>query len=123
MTNHPRRLLPLLGILLLSACGTYSDPAAAAGEDTQAAAIQATAFAWSGFVGKTIYYGNCSQYCAAINKVCSPVCTTSRGYPNWAAEAWVAGTQCTSTGLGQQTCTFMWDDVVGGPARWKCCCG
>ncbi|HEX4959781.1 MAG TPA: hypothetical protein VF173_03010 [Thermoanaerobaculia bacterium] len=79
---------------------------------------------WSYFVGKTVFYGNCTEFCASVNKTCVNTCTTSRGYPNWGAEAWVAGQQliCGSVGAGQQYCDFTWDDVVGGPNRWKCCC-
>ena len=79
---------------------------------------------WSEFVGKTNHYGSCDQYCAEINKVCANTCTTSRGFPNWGVEAWVAGQElvCGSVGAGQQFCPFQWDDVVGAANRWKCCC-
>ena len=79
---------------------------------------------WSEFVGKTNHYGSCAQYCAEINKTCVNTCTTSRGFPNWGVEAWVAGQElvCGSVGAGQQFCPFTWDDVVGAANRWKCCC-
>lgn len=55
--------------------------------------------------------------------VCT-TCTTSRGYPNWSAEAWKAGQSCQGPGAGQTHCDFVADaDSAGrhGP-RWKCCC-
>src|SRR5262249_20779429 len=61
---------------------------------------------WSGFLGKTLHYGSCGEYCAEINKSCANTCTTSRGYPNWGAEAWTASAAltCGSVGAGQQYC-------------------
>jgi hypothetical protein len=78
---------------------------------------------WSICTNATACFRNCTEYCAAHGKTCEPVCTTSRGYPNWGAEAWVKDVQaCAGEGAGQAECDFRWDDVVGDAPRWRCCC-
>lgn len=66
----------------------------------------------------------CDQICANRGMVCSSKCTTSRGYENWGAEAWGAGTNCEGQGAGQTGCDFVGDGVSPGVSgvRWKCCC-
>jgi hypothetical protein len=78
--------------------------------------------AWSACLGRTPTYGSCEEYCAQAGVKCSATCTTSRGYPNWAAEAFTRSSGCAGFGGGQQTCAFSWDDDVGSIPRWKCCC-
>ena len=109
--------------LLLLACGGQTDKTMDSGVDAPADALkEAGPPAWSPCLGKTATYGSCNEYCKSIGQTCTPTCTTSRGYPNWAAEAWVAGQMCSGSGSGQQTCDFAWDDNVGNPVRWHCCC-
>ena len=106
---------------VLVGCGgnvTNGDAGAEASTDAPAAAAS-----WStSCLGRTNTYGSCDEYCASTGKTCSATCTTSRGYPNLAAEAWFAGQACSGNGSGQQTCAFPWDDDAGGPVRWRCCC-
>jgi hypothetical protein len=77
---------------------------------------------WSACVNITPCYGSCAELCAYIGRSCAATCTTSRGYPGWAAEAWWAGQACGGEGAGQQTCAFRWDGTLGDPPRWRCCC-
>jgi hypothetical protein len=114
------RLVCACAWVLAVGCGGNVDKFGDAGD----AAIDAPSGmpAWTTCLGKTATYGSCNEYCASVGKACTPTCTTSRGYPNWAAEAWHAGESCSVPGSGQQTCDFAWDDNVGNPPRWKCCC-
>jgi hypothetical protein len=104
-----------LACVLVLGCGqiTPSGDAGDAGADAPPSMPT-----WTTCLGKTAGYGSCKEYCASVGKTCTPTCTTSRGYPSWAAEAWFPGQSCS----GQQTCDFAWDDNVGDPQRWRCCC-
>jgi len=119
--------LSAIAVLAFSMSAGCAEGEVAVGESEIASAKQEATQSfgqWSEFVGKTNHYGSCAEYCAEINKICVNTCTTSRGYPNWGVEAWVAGQElvCGSVGAGQQFCPFTWDDVVGAANRWKCCC-
>ncbi len=75
---------------------------------------------WSKCISLDEYYG-CADYCRSVGKFCSNQGVTSRGYNNWAAEAWKTSSDCESglVGAGQKHCA---DGDDNGGARWKCFC-
>lgn len=67
---------------------------------------------------------SCGEVCTALELSCASVCITSRGYPNWAAEAWSSESHCLSSGTagGQKHCDF-YSNTGDTERRWRCCCG
>ena len=82
-----------------------------------------TAPAWSDCVNISTSYTSCDTYCQSLGKICLNACfTTSAG---WGARAWNKGTTpfCQpGNAMGNTTCNFTWDDVIGASPRWECCC-
>ncbi|MFH1134029.1 MAG: CARDB domain-containing protein [Nanoarchaeota archaeon] len=79
-------------------------------------------YAWTNCT--TLQNISCNTLCQGRGMVCGDVCTTTRGYPNWGAEAWYTTQTCMNgtNGSGQVHCNSV---VTDEPYidRWKCCCG
>ena len=63
----------------------------------------------------------CTLHCASIGLACSESCVWPAGGAAGTA-AWLAGQACGGNNSGAAPCGYTWNDAVGAPPRWRCCC-
>ncbi len=77
----------------------------------------------SACVGPTTSYTSCSTYCSSIGRGCADTCKPPGVTMAGGAFAWpLSTTGCPGAVAGITTCAFTWNDAVGDPPRWECCC-
>jgi hypothetical protein len=77
---------------------------------------------WSTCLSPTASVQTCDAYCTSVGKHCANICLTPAGNATGGAAAWIGGQSCASTNSGVSTCNFTWNDSIGAPPRWECCC-
>jgi hypothetical protein len=77
---------------------------------------------WSTCLSPTANYQTCDGYCASVGKNCAETCLAPAGNSTSGAAAWLGGQNCAGANSGSTTCGSTWNDAIGAPPRWECCC-